>query len=65
MTKAYCIDCKYMKYESYDCTYPDNMREIYSAFERKIESNEYYTKINANNNCNWFEPKWYKKRKYK
>lgn len=67
---VFCSDCRYNidiggEYrENCQCHYPDNVitkykyKDEYTAFvyDESVK--------NKNNDCGWFKPKWFKKRKY-
>ena len=60
--KVYCRDCKYFR--EFYCNYPDNYEWKDNPLNGEYERIKSYVEINRKNNCNWFIPKWNRKRKY-
>ncbi len=63
MSKVYCIDCKYSKYDFYSdigCWHHTNLKEYDSAIHRGMSPIKYTRTLNKDNNCKNYKRKWYK-----
>lgn len=68
--KVYCGECKYFytpsdEYESEGCKATQNLKKVDTYRKVLTEKVREANVINKQNDCEWFSPRWYVRRKYK